>query len=119
MIDDAATVRMYYRQILEELGFEVNEAVNGAEGLEKALSHAYDLLIVDINMPVMDGYSLVRAVRQEPTLHSIPVMMISTEAEAEDKTEAYRAGANLYEIKPVLPDVLSLDAQLLTGMRLS
>jgi two-component system chemotaxis response regulator CheY len=119
MIDDAATVRMYYRQILEELGFVVDEAVNGGEGLEKALGQAYDLFIVDINMPVMDGYTLVRTLRQEQTLQSIPVIMISTEAEAEDKTQAYRVGANLYEIKPVLPEVLSLDVQLLTGMRVS
>jgi two-component system chemotaxis response regulator CheY len=119
MIDDAATVRMYYRQILEDLGFAVDEAVNGGEGLEKALGQTYDLLIVDINMPVMDGYTLVRTVRQEQTLQNIPVIMISTEAELEDRTQAYRMGANLYEIKPVLPEVLSLDAQLLTGMRVS
>lgn len=115
MVDDALTVRMYCRQVLEESGFEVDEAVNGYEGLEKALASSFALIIADVNMPVMDGYTFVRALREEPTLCAIPSIMISTEAEIKDINQAYAAGANLYMVKPIKPAELSLHARLLTG----
>jgi len=60
VIDDATTVRLYYRQILEARGFAVEEAGNGYEGLEKALAGQFDLYVVDVNMPKMDGYTATR-----------------------------------------------------------
>ena len=115
IIDDAATVRMYYRQILESQGFAVEEADNGYEGLEKALSSTFDLYLVDVNMPKMDGYTLLRAIRQEPSIRATPAIMISTEGQEQDMKAAYAAGANLYFQKPVRPEVLILNARLLTG----
>lgn len=115
VIDDAATVRMYYRQILESQGFTVEEADNGYEGLEKALSSRFDLYLVDVNMPKMDGYTLLRAIRQEPSIRATPAIMISTEAQEQDMKAAYAAGANLYFQKPARPEVLILNARLLTG----
>ncbi|CAK0744262.1 putative chemotaxis regulator CheY [Gammaproteobacteria bacterium] len=117
IIDDAATVRMYYRQILEGEGFAVEEAANGLEGLEKALVASFDLLVVDINMPVMDGYSFLRTVRREATLRGIPAITISTEAGEHDANLAYGAGANFYLVKPVKPADLVLHARLLLGER--
>lgn len=117
IIDDAATVRMYYRQILEPEGFIIEEAINGLEGLEKALAMNFDLLIVDINMPVMDGYAFLRAVRQEPNLRGIPAITISTEADEQDANLAYSAGANFYLVKPVKPVELILHARLLMGAK--
>jgi two-component system, chemotaxis family, chemotaxis protein CheY len=115
VVDDAATVRMYHRAILEAGGFAVEEAANGLEGLEKALSTAFDLVLVDVNMPKMDGYSLVRALRGQPSTASLPAILISTEAEAADARQGYAAGANLYLVKPVRPDDLTLNARMLTA----
>ena len=115
VIDDAATVRMYYRQVLEAQGFAVDEAGNGYEGLEKALIGTFDLYIIDVNMPKMDGYTVLRSIRREPSIGATPALMISTEGQARDTAAAYAAGANLYFQKPVRPDALVLYVRLLTG----
>lgn len=115
VVDDAPTVRMYHREILEAIGLTVDEAYNGVEALEKALTHPYDLYVVDINMPEMDGYRFLRALRQQPELPQTPAIMVSTEAADIDRRQAFQAGANLYLVKPVKPDVLSQYVQLLLG----
>lgn len=114
IVDDAATVRMYYRTILEEAGYLVVEAVNGIEGLEKALEEPFDLYIVDINMPKLDGYGFMKELRSME-LPQVPAMMVSTEAAANDRLRAYTVGANLYLIKPVKPELLLLNCHLLLG----
>ena len=119
VVDDALTVRMYCRDVLERAGFAVEEAGNGIEGLERALGGGFDLLFVDINMPRMDGYEMVRHVREDPGLHGVPVVAISTEAADADVVRAYRAGANVYMVKPVRAAQLARTAQLLTGTRAS
>ncbi|WP_426112894.1 response regulator [Massilia sp. PWRC2] len=106
IVDDAATVRMYHRGILEAAGYQVDEAINGFEALEKALGVAYDLYLVDVNMPKMDGYALVRALRAEPSIAQVPAVMVSTESKTSDRDKAYQAGANLYLVKPTKPHVL-------------
>lgn len=117
VVDDATTVRLFHRAILEGAGFVVEEAVNGLEGLERALAAqaAPDLLLVDVNMPRMDGYAFLRAVRGEPALRDIPAIMISTEREAQDTERAFAAGANLYLVKPVKPETLARFARVLSG----
>lgn len=117
VVDDATTVRMYHRGILERAGFQVEEAMNGMECLERALGAVMppDLLLVDVNMPRMDGYALLRAIRAEPTLRSIPAIMISTERETADADRAFVAGANLFLVKPVRPEMLGRCARALTG----
>ena len=119
VVDDAVTVRMYYRDVLERVGFEIAEASNGIEGLERALGGAFDLMLVDINMPLMDGYEMVRHLRADPALHAVPVVAISTEAKDADAIRAYRAGVSVYMVKPVRPAELTRAAQLLTGMGVS
>lgn len=114
IVDDAATVRLYYRNILESAGYDVEEAVNGIEALEKALKQAFDLYVVDLNMPKMDGYAFARELRSRD-LTQVPVAMISTEAQHRDRMEAYRAGANVYLIKPVKPSELLLYCKHLMG----
>jgi len=114
IVDDAATVRMYYRTILEEAGYLVAEAVNGIEGLEKALEEPFDLYIVDINMPKLDGYGFMKELRSME-LPQVPAMMVSTEAAANDRQRAYTVGANLYLIKPVKPELLLRNCHLLLG----
>jgi len=113
LVDDSLTVRMYHRQILEKSGFECEEAENGMEALEKAQLNEYDLYIVDVNMPVLDGYSFVKRLR-EGEGHLAPVIMVSTESESKDIDLAYESGASMYLIKPARPDDLTLNAKMLT-----
>lgn len=118
VVDDGALVRMYYRGILERVGFVVDEALNGIEGLERVLGATYDLLVVDVNMPKMDGYSFLRALRgREPPIRSIPALMTSTEAADGDREAARVAGANFYLVKPLSEDVLVAHARALAGSR--
>jgi two-component system chemotaxis response regulator CheY len=118
VVDDGALVRMYYRGILERAGFVVDEALNGIEGLERVLGATYDLLVVDVNMPKMDGYSFLRALRgREPPIRSIPALMTSTEAADGDREAARDAGANFYLVKPLSEDVLVMHARALAGPR--
>ena len=119
IVDDAAVVRMYHREILEAAGFEVFEAMNGLEGLEKAAACTPDLLLVDINMPKMDGYTLLKCFRADQTLRNVPAIMISTESETKDIAAAFASGANTYVVKPILPDVLKEMARLMTGICVS
>lgn len=114
VVDDAATVRMYHRRILESRGFIVEEALNGLEALEKALESPFDLYLVDINMPVMDGYSFLRELRSQD-IRQAPAIVVSTEAQQKDKKLAYEAGANYYLIKPVRPDELVALCSVLLG----
>lgn len=116
VVDDALTVRLYHRQLLEAAGFVVDEASNGVEALEKALQRPFELFVVDINMPKMDGYRFVAEIRRREELWAIPVIMASTEAQPRDRELALRAGANLYLIKPVDGPLLQIQARLLAGM---
>ncbi len=118
VVDDAATVRMYHRQILQQLGFEVDEAVNGIEAIEKAVQKQYDLYLVDINMPKLDGYGFLQDLRSRELVQS-PAIMISTESELHDKQRAFAAGANLYMVKPIKPADLIKYCSLLLGVEAS
>lgn len=114
IVDDAATVRMYHRNILGAAGYLVEEAMNGIEALEKALQDPFDLYIVDINMPKLDGYGFLRQLRGE-NIPQAPAIMVSTEAATNDQAAAYRAGANCYLVKPTKPVQLLTHVRLLLG----
>lgn len=102
VVDDSSLARLYYRDVLERHGFEVEQAMNGLEAMEKVLAQPFDLLIVDVNMPKMDGFSFLRQLRRSASdAAAIPALMITTEAGREDADEARAAGANFYLIKPV------------------
>jgi len=115
IVDDAATVRLYHRSILAKAGFDVTDAVNGYEGLEVALAKQFDLIMVDVNMPKMDGYTLVASIRAEGANRSTPVMMVTTEDRELDAARGYEAGANAYLTKPVAGEQLSALANMLTA----
>jgi two-component system chemotaxis response regulator CheY len=106
---------MYHRKILEDCGFEVDEAVNGLEALEKAFTTPYDLFIVDINMPKMDGYRFIAELRAREELSQVPAIMVSTESETKDSDRAFAAGANFYLIKPARPVELTTSVRLMLG----
>jgi two-component system chemotaxis response regulator CheY len=96
VVDDAPVVRLYHRHILEQAGYEVAEAENGLVAIEMALQGAFDLAIVDVNMPVMDGYAFMHRLRATSGISAMPALMISTEATAQDRARAVEAGANAY-----------------------
>lgn len=114
IVDDAATVRLFHRNIIESAGFAADEAINGIEALEKALSMPYDLFLVDINMPKLDGYGFIKELRSQDIAQA-PAMIVSTEAKESDRDKAYLAGANLYIIKPTKPQELLTYISLLLG----
>jgi two-component system chemotaxis response regulator CheY len=119
VVDDAATVRMYHRKMLGDAGWQIEEAVNGVEALEKVMNQPrerpFDLYVVDVNMPKMDGYAFVRELRRLAQVPQAPVLMVSTEAQAHDASAAQDAGANSYLVKPARPAELVLTAALLLG----
>jgi two-component system chemotaxis response regulator CheY len=116
VIDDASLVRLYYRDALERAGFAVDEALNGLEALEKVLVAPVDLLIVDVNMPRMDGLTFLRALRrQDGPISSTPALVTSTESAPSDIEAARAAGANFYLVKPIAQDVLASYAAMLCG----
>ena len=117
VIDDAALVRAYYRSALEQRGFVVEEALNGLEGLEKLLLQPFDLVIVDVNMPQMDGITFLHTLRsKELPVSGIPVLVISTEAGVQDAATARSAGANFYLVKPIKQKALAEYAAIFCGV---
>ena len=116
VVDDAALVRIYYRDALERAGYEVDEALNGLEALEKLLAAPADLLIVDVNMPQMDGFTFLKVLRrQDLPVAGVPALVISTEAADQDRSAAEAAGANYYLVKPVTPEALVAHADAMSG----
>lgn len=117
VVDDASLVRLYYRSALEAAGFQVEEALNGLEALEKLAQMPVDLLIVDVNMPQMDGFTFIRTVRRKDLpVAGIPALVTSTEARPEDFSAARAAGANFYLVKPVSENELVEYARMLCGV---
>ena len=118
LVDDARLIRSYYRAALKPDDYEIDEAMNGLEALEKLLMKPADLLIVDINMPRMDGLTFLRRLRRGDAPNSaIPALLTSTEAKASDMEAAREAGANFYLVKPIAPDALRAHVALMVGRR--
>jgi len=115
IIDDSATTRMFYRATLESAGFAVDEAANGFEGLEKTMLAPFDLVIVDINMPKMDGLEFLAQLRRREEVRSLPAIVISTQQREQDRARAHAAGANAYVVKPIDPQALVAYGRLMTG----
>jgi len=116
IVDDSKIVRDMHAFFLESGGFEVESAENGSEAVEKMLMRRFDLIVTDINMPQMDGYEFTRRVRQTRGYEDVPIIMVSTEAEAQDKTKGFEAGANVYVVKPATAEELVGHARLLVGV---
>jgi two-component system, chemotaxis family, chemotaxis protein CheY len=117
IVDDSSLVRLYCREALEKAGFEVEQAINGIEAMEKVLVQRFDLLIVDVNMPRMDGFSFLRSLRCEATdAATLPALVITTEAGRQDRKDARAAGANFYLVKPVSESDLLRHVAVLAGL---
>jgi two-component system chemotaxis response regulator CheY len=109
IVDDSQTMRFQVRQILTGAGHTAIEAADGREGLEKLRSTpGIDLILSDLNMPVMDGINMCQTAHKDPTLNKIPKVMLTTEASAELKAAGKAAGVIAWLIKPVNKDNLLL-----------
>jgi two-component system chemotaxis response regulator CheY len=106
IVDDSRTSRQYHSAIVSAAGYGVVLAADGGEGLEKLLKQTCDLILTDINMQGIDGYEFIRRVRASKDHAAVPVVIISTESQDDDKSKGYAAGANLYVVKPSDPGVL-------------
>jgi len=102
IVEDSPTMRQLLRFALRRLpDVEVVEASDGMDGLRKVTSDAFDLALVDINMPVMDGLKLISMIRSEQRLAEMPIAVITTEGAQEDRERAMALGANEYLTKPI------------------
>lgn len=101
VVDDFPTMRRIVRNLLKELGFvNVDEAEDGAVGLEKIKGGRYGFVVSDWNMPNMDGLAMLQAIRADPSFTKLPVLMVTAEAKKENIIAAAQAGANGYVVKP-------------------
>jgi len=105
-IDDSKTIRDMLRMTLVDAGFEVLQAVDGQEGCDMMDNETVDLVITDINMPRMNGYDVVRNLRNRPQLKGLPILVLTTESDADKKNLAREAGATGWMVKPFDPDRL-------------
>ena len=108
VVDDSAIMRKVIEQILEMLGHEAVPAANGVEAFDRLKEHAdVQLILLDWNMPEMNGIEFLRAVKDRPGLSKIPVIMLTTESERRKMIEAIEAGAKHYLTKPFQPETLA------------
>jgi two-component system chemotaxis sensor kinase CheA len=99
VIDDSLTTRMLEQSILETAGYKVHLATSAEEALEKAREKDYDLFVVDVEMPGMDGFEFVAHARSTPALASIPAILVTSRNSAQDKKRGEEAGARAYVVK--------------------
>ena len=105
-VDDSASMRDMVAFTLRGAGHVVTGAANGQLGLDAASADAFDLVLADVNMPVMDGIAMVRGLRAMEQYKGVPILMLTTESHTEKKMEGKAAGATGWLIKPFDPDQL-------------
>lgn len=106
-VDDSSSLRQMVVFSLRAAGYQVTEAIDGQDGLDKAQAQIFDLVLTDQNMPRMDGFSLIRALRALPTYQKVPILMLTTESSDEMKAKGRAAGANGWLVKPFDPQRLT------------
>ncbi len=117
VVEDSPTMRQLISFSLRSIpGCEIVEAVDGLDGLKKAQADKYDLAVIDINMPVMDGLKLIGLLRKDPNNQAIPIVIVSTEGAEETRKKAEAFGVDAYITKPIMSGhVLKTIRSLLDG----
>jgi two-component system, chemotaxis family, chemotaxis protein CheY len=105
-VDDSASIRLTTRVALSNAGYKVTEAVDGNDGITKLKGGQYDLIVTDLNMPGMDGLTMIRELRKLPAHMGVPVIFLTTESDAAIKQQAKAAGATGWLTKPFDPESL-------------
>ncbi|WP_087022290.1 response regulator [Thaumasiovibrio subtropicus] len=104
--DDSVSIRQMVSHTLKDAGYDVETANDGSDALKKAQATKFDVVISDVNMPIMGGLELVKALRGNPQYKFTPILMLTTETSAEKKQQGKAAGATGWLVKPFNPDTL-------------
>ena len=116
IVDDSKTVRNLVAFIMKKEGFVITTAEDGLDGLEKLYAaEKIDLIISDINMPRMDGFTFIKTVREQEAYRDLPIVVLSTEGQEHDIQQGLSLGANLYMVKPAQPDKMVTNVKMLLG----
>jgi two-component system chemotaxis response regulator CheY len=114
-VDDSRTMRDMVSFTLRSAGYDVVEAADGQQAMSAIATTKVDLVITDLNMPVMDGLTLIRKLRAIPAHRTLPILMLTTEADESKKAEGRAAGATGWIVKPFNPDKLVSVVQKVCG----
>lgn len=106
IVDDDEMVRIAVNELLRQEGYEVHSAAGGKEALEKLEDDIYDLIMLDIIMPEMDGIELCKKIRELEKYKEIPIIFLTAKSLDKDRAQGIEAGANLFLSKPLSPDML-------------
>ena len=116
VVDDFVDNRQMYAEYLAFVGYAVVECVNGEEALTKAATEQPDLIVMDLSLPVMDGWEATRRLKSDPQMAAIPVLALTSHALDDSRTTALAAGADAFLVKPCLPEELAAKVnELLNG----
>jgi len=116
IVDDSKTVRNLVAFIMKKEGFKVTTAEDGLDGLEKLYAaELVDLIVSDVNMPRMDGFTFIKNVREQEAYRDIPIIVLSTEGQDKDIETGLTLGANLYMVKPAQPEKMVRNVKMLLG----
>ncbi len=113
--EDSPIVLNVHSTLLKSAGYDVTEAENNYVALEKAMAEDFDLMVVDINTPKMDGYTFCKEIRSQAKYKDTPILVITTESDPEDKVRGLEAGANMFLVKPVKTEEFISNANMLLG----
>lgn len=114
IVDDSSSMRQLVKMTLKDTGYEILEAFDGQDALTKLEGKRVSLIISDVNMPRMDGITLLKTLKQDRNHRFTPVLMLTTESEQAKKAEGQAAGAKAWMVKPFLPEQLLSAVQKLT-----
>ncbi len=114
-VDDSSSMRMAVRAALVGAGYSVTEACDGLDALGKAAGQRFDLVITDLNMPNMDGLTLIRELRKSPLQSGVPIVFLTTESDEQFKAQARAAGATGWLVKPFNAEQLTRIARKVIG----
>lgn len=114
-VDDSASLRMAIRIALTGAGYDVTEAEDGLDGIQKAKDGQFDMIVTDLNMPNMDGLSMIKELRAMPAYCGTPIIFLTTESDDAMKQQAKAAGATGWLVKPFVPDQLIRVARKVLG----
>jgi two-component system chemotaxis response regulator CheY len=106
VVEDSPTILNLLGMVLRQYGYQIHTAGDGLEALSKLAQEEVDLIITDVNMPRMDGFTFISRVRAQQNMLNVPIIVLSTEREDHDLERGKSVGANLYLTKPVKPQVL-------------
>jgi two-component system chemotaxis response regulator CheY len=116
VVDDSKTIRNLVAFVLKAEGFKVSMAEDGLDAIEKLTNiEPVDLILSDINMPRMDGFTFIKTIRQQDVYKDIPIIVLSTEGQEQDIQKGISLGANLYMVKPAQPEKMVRNIKMILG----